>query len=402
MYKRQQFRTEALKNRGETFTSGIAPTLSRAPDKRREVSAGFVEVRAPLVGPDNARPGIQKLELSLAGRVEDYDDIGSTSNPKIGALWVPADGLKLRANWGTSFRAPALTELAERRYISATYVSDGAGGQLVALFEGGGNLDLRPETAETLTLGFDLNPPGRPFRMSASWYDIRFDDQIGRPALDNLTQVLLDPTLAPFVHLIDRTVAADRDLVDRLINSPDYLLAGALPADAYGVVVDARWVNTASVHLQGVDALVGYDLDLAGGSLSLEASGSYMFSYDRQVTPAASAVDVVDLYGYPVDFRGAATATWRRDAFDVRLAVNHVSGYRDGLGAAIDPWTTADLTVGWRPEVGWGRGLAITASVRNLTDETPPFYDAVTGIGFDAGQADPFGRMVSLQITKRW
>lgn len=396
-----QFRTESLKNRGEIFTSGVAPTVSRAPDKSREVAAAFIELRAPLVGPDNARPGIQKLELSLAGRVEEYDDIGSTSNPKIGALWVPVDGLKLRANWGTSFRAPALTELAERRYISATYVSDGSS-QLVALFEGGGNPDLRPETADTLTLGFDFAAPGRPFRFGANWFDIRFDDQIGRPALDNLTQVLLDPTLAPFVHRIDRSVAADRDLVDRLINSPDYLLAGALPADAYGVVVDARWVNTASVHLQGVDANIGYDLHLAGGKLSLEASGSYMLSYERQVTPAAPAVDVVDVYGYPVDFRGTATASWRRAEWDLRFAVNHVSAYGDILGAAIDAWTTADLTVGWRPETAWGRGVAFTAGIRNLTDETPPFYDAITGIGFDAGQADPFGRMVSLQITKRW
>ena len=97
-----------------------------------------------------------------------------------------------------------------------------------------------------------------------------------------------------------------------------------------------------------------------------------------------------------------ATATWRRAAWDVRFAVNHLSGYRDILGTGIDAWTTGDLTVAWRPETSWGQGLALTAGILNLTDETPPFYDAVIGIGFDAGQADAFGRRVSLQITKHW
>ncbi|SUW17014.1 TonB-dependent receptor [Brevundimonas diminuta] len=103
-----QFRTEALKNSGVTFTSGLTPLSTRSPDTDRKVTAAFIEVRAPLIGPDQAIPGVQKLELSLAGRVEDYDDIGSTANPKIGLMWTPADDLKIRANWGTSFRAPAV------------------------------------------------------------------------------------------------------------------------------------------------------------------------------------------------------------------------------------------------------------------------------------------------------
>lgn len=158
-----QFRTEGLKNSGVTFTSGLAPLFTRSPDKDRKATATFLEVRAPLIGPDQAIPGVQKLELSLAGRWEDYDDIGSTANPKIGLMWTPVEDLKIRANWGTSFRAPAMTELAQRRYISATFVADTVG-QQVALFEGGGNPDLKPETADTFTFGFDYRPKDRSWR----------------------------------------------------------------------------------------------------------------------------------------------------------------------------------------------------------------------------------------------
>ena len=396
-----QFRTESLRNRGVTFTSGLAPVSTRSPDKDREVAAAFVEVRAPLVGPDNAIPGVRRLELSLAGRVEDYDDIGSTANPKVGLIWGPIEALTVRANWGTSFRAPAMTELAERRYISATFVADTVG-QQVALFEGGGNPDLKPETADTFTFGFDYRPKDAPWRFGATWFDIEFSDQIGRPALDNLTQVLLDPNLAPFVRRIDQSSAADRAAVEALITSPDFLLPGVLPPNAFGVIVDARWLNTTSVAVRGFDGYAAYDLDLAGGELTLDASASYMLDYERRITTTAPTVNLVDTYGFPVDLRGTLAGRWVRDDISLRLAVNHVGGYRDLRNTRIGSWTTTDLQVGWTPSASWGQGINLTASVRNLFDADPPFYDAVTGIGFDAGQADPLGRTFALQLTKRW
>ncbi len=396
-----QFRTESMDQRSEVFTSGLSPTFTVTPTRERELVAGFLEMRVPIFGAENARPGLQRLELSLAGRIESYDDIGSTTNPKIGLLWVPVDDLKLRANWGTSFRAPAMSELAERYFIAATYASD-VSGRVAVVYQGGGNPDLKPETADTLTAGFDYAPSGRPWRFGASVFDVRFKDQIGRPAIDNILQVLLDPTLAPFVRRVRPGNAADLAEVEALINHPAYLLPGALPAAAFGAIADGRWVNTASVEVRGVDVNGFYDLTVGGGDLTLGIAGSYMADFKRQTTPAAPQVDLVGTYGSPVDFRGTASAAWRRDDFDVRFAVNQVSGYRDFSGNRISAWTTADVQMGWRPSASWGEGVAVIASIRNLFDRDPPFYDAITGIGFDAGQADPLGRQFSLQLTKRW
>ena len=214
--------------------------------------------------------------------------------------------------------------------------------------------------------------------------------------------MLLDPNLAPFVRRIDRTSAADRAAVDALITSPAFLLPGVLPADAFGVIVDARWLNTASVEVRGLDANAAYDLDLAGGALTIEATASYMTDFARRITTAAPSVDLVDTYGFPVDLRGTLSGRWVRDDLSVRVAVNHVGGYRDLRQIRIGSWTTTDLQLGWEPSAAWGDGLSLTSSVRNLFDADPPFYDAVTGIGFDAGQADPLGRTISLQVTKRW
>jgi iron complex outermembrane receptor protein len=400
-----QVRTEILSNRGETFLSTAAPSFSASPDKDRQVTAGFVEARIPLFGAANARPGLQRLEVSLAARVENYDDIGSTTNPKVGVVWAPLPDLKLRANWGTSFRAPALTEIFDRYFISAAYVSDGVT-RKVALIQGGGNPNLEPETAETFTAGFDYSPAHLSgLRVSGTWFDTTFDNQIGRPASENLSQALIDPSLAPFVTLVNpATSAADRATVVSLISSPAFLLPGILPAEAFGVIVDGRWVNTASVQVRGLDGAISYDFERGDRDrLRIEASGSYMTDYKRQITPTAPIVDRVGQFGYPVDFRGTLAATWTRDVWSVRVGLNHVSSYSTPAGPDIDAWNTADLQVRWAPTgPGWAEGLELTASVRNLFDEDPPFYDAASGLGFDAGQADPLGRVASLQLTKRW
>ena len=43
-------------------------------------------------------------------KIEGYERIGSTFNPKFGALWSPVAGLAVHASYGTSFRAPLLSE----------------------------------------------------------------------------------------------------------------------------------------------------------------------------------------------------------------------------------------------------------------------------------------------------
>ena len=58
----------------------------------------------------------------------------------------------------------------------------------------------------------------------------------------------------------------------------------------------------------------------------------------------------------------------------------------------------------WTNMVAAYENLAPTtqAAIQNLFDADPPFYDASTGLGFDPGQASPLGRIVSLQLTRRW
>ena len=64
----------------------------------REVASAFAEVRIPLFSAAYRRAGFERLELSIAGRFENYSDAGQTTSPKVGVLWQPYSELVLRAN----------------------------------------------------------------------------------------------------------------------------------------------------------------------------------------------------------------------------------------------------------------------------------------------------------------
>ncbi|WP_312595167.1 TonB-dependent receptor [Brevundimonas sp.] len=108
------------------------------------------------------------------------------------------------------------------------------------------------------------------------------------------------------------------------------------------------------------------------------------------------------MIGFPVKFRSRLGATWTDGAFAASLHWNHVDAYEDRAGVRIDAWDTADVQASWNPETGALAGLRISLTVQNLLDEDPPFYDAASGFGFDPGQGSLLGRVVALQLVKRW
>lgn len=399
-----QLRRETFGQHGVSFTSTPTPRPFAEPTYERNVWAVFAEARLPLVGEANARTGIRSLELSLAGRLETYDDVGRSTDPKLGIVWVPMEGLRLRGTIGTSFRAPALTEVYERGQIGPATLRRG-GSDVVSVVLYGGNPDLKPETATTRTVGADWTPAVAPrLRLTATWFDIDFEGRIATPALENIDAALNDPNLASFVTFVDPAVPADLARVEALINDPTFFAPGLFPANAYGAIVDARYVNTGRVRVRGLDLGAQYRLSVGADTVDLAASATYLADYQRAVTPSAPLVELVDHAEQPVDWRARFAATWTHGAHQTTLAVNYVDDFTAEGGRTVDSWTTLDLQ--WRWDIGqrfdWGRGLQATVSAQNLFNTDPPFYDNYRGIGYDAANADPYGRVLSLQLSRRW
>jgi len=396
-----QVRKETFSQNSTSLTSGTSPQDSRRPVRERTISAIFAEARIPLFGPNNARPGLQKLELSLAGRFEDYDDVGSTTNPKLGLIWSPIETLKLRASYGTSFRAPSLPQIFDAAASGPSLVPLPGGGHLLAVLLYGGNPDLDPETAETYTVGFDLQRPGG-LQLSLSLFDTRFSNRIAQPIIENIAHVLTDPALAPFAHFVEPSNPADLALVESIINAQSFVQPGLFPASDYRVILDGRWVNTSTVQVRGLDLSVGYPLETRFGHFDLNASGSYLFHYLNQTTPTAAIENLVGIVGYPVDLRARVGVDWWQGPWNASLYLNHVGGYEDRVGRDIEAWNTADFQLRWEPLTSGLQGLSLSLNVQNVFASDPPFYDSPLGFGFDPGQANILGRVVSFQLIKRW
>ena len=78
-----------------------------------------------------------QLDLTLGLRYDDYSDFGSTTNPRLSLAWT-ADRWKLRAGYGTAFRAPSLIQMYSS-FTRRTSVING-------------NPALQPEDASTYEL----------------------------------------------------------------------------------------------------------------------------------------------------------------------------------------------------------------------------------------------------------
>ncbi len=399
-----QAREERFKPSTTSLVAGSTPARAGGVTFTRTVEAAFLELRVPLVDAGMGLPFVHSLEASLAGRVERYGDFGRTQNPKLGLLWAPAEALKLRASYGASFRAPNMPELYQLQGASPVLIGTGAN-QTLALLHTGGNTDLAPERATSWSLGFDYGSRALPgLSVSATWFDVRFKDQIGQPVLSDPTNALSNPAFAPFVTRISPGDTAQLARVKAIMAISTNANIGLFPAEAYRAIIDARFVNTGEVQVRGFDLQAAYDWTWGQDRLAVSASLSYLADYQRKFTPTAPSVQLVDTANQPVDLRARLTGSWTRGAFGLAATLNYVDDYRAETGRRIEAWTPIDLQVRWTPKEDNGplAGLSLMLNLQNALDEAPPFYDAPIGVGYDPANADPLGRVVSLQLAKRW
>ena len=399
-----QLRQEDFLVRNAYLTSGPVVSNTDGTLFDRSVRSAFAELRVPLVGPHQGVAGVRRLELSLAGRIERYSDFGVTRNPKVGLLWEPVEGVKLRTSYGTSFRAPTLADIHEPYLIGAAFVPDTTGNTL-SLIQTGGNLDLQPETAKSLTMGVDFTPASRPgAKLGITYFDTRFSNQVGHPVYEDILNALKNPIYADFVRRLSASNPQDVTAAQALIDASTSSDPKLFPASAYGTIIDARNLNAGQLDVRGLDVTAAWPLVLGAQTVTLSTNLSYLFEYSRRISPSAPSNDFVDTAGFPVDLRAVVEASWSRGPFTTNLALRYVDGSHTASGTTIGSWTTADMLLRWTAPAREGllENLSATLSVKNLLGTKPPFYDSPDGVGYDPANADVLGRVLAIQLSKRW
>ncbi len=404
---------------------------------KRNINAAYAELFVPIVGDDFSLPFMKRLMLDAAIRTEEYSDAGSTTNPKIGVTWDVVDGLSLRGAWGTSFRAPNLIENNPAFFsrVGISTISNLSGDAAIGLTNTatsqtnvvsvtGSNADLVPETATNYSFGVDLKPaliPG--LRASATYYNIKYRNQIiGLQGFQSsfLASASNRALYAPYIVVANQPTTCVNGV--RSSYNPAYLAALSRPTVAAvdesnfcsaRAITYVQNTNASSVNQDGLDFQASYQFALGRNNFNVGGTFTKILGNDTQIVAGGPVLDGRDIVNYPVSSRGRGSVTWNNGPVTVSPAFNYVGGYTNNLpiavGGVIQPvagvpsWTTFDLTVAFNFDTldgRWTKGLNLALNIRNITDKDPPIVLSANGNAFDTQNANPFGTIATLQITK--
>ncbi len=378
---------------------------SRPLNAEQDIYALFGELSLPFT---------ENFNASLAARYEDYGgDIGSTFDPKLSARWQIAEPLAVRGSISTTFRGPALTQVATGSVTSLQNV----GGTFRAV-DIAGNPSLTPESALTYNLGV-IYQPGN-FNISVDYWNFDFEDSVITEPVANIISAVFPNGNALPNNCTNPAFAA---LVAR------FTFTGAC-AIANVSRLNTEYANGPDIKTSGIDVLADYTFeDVAGRGVDLElgASGSYVLEYDVgeiavegvTVGQPFSAVGFLNFQTVATplpELKFEAYANASTENVNARLTARYTGEYEDqrtGLftapnpnlttpgiilpqGQTIKSFVSYDGTV----VVNLPAETTVSFSIENILDEQPPF--ARLELNYDPFTGDAVGRTFKVGFTKRF
>ena len=349
--------------------------------------SAFVEFDIPLA---------ESLDLQLAGRYDDYNDFGDTTNPKVALRWAPIDQFALRASWGEGFRAPSLAQIGlgpsqESEFFTDTYgCADNpaycANTDFLIIFSG--NPDLKPETSETFTVGAVWQPT-EALKFSLDYWDITQDHKI-----DEVPRI--------FIYTAECNNQASTICVR----------GAPLPGDTLGALSFLRsgFVNISSQKSDGLDLAAYWNLALGSGDLTLGLDYTHLLNFDKKVLDASGlAFETQKLageYEYPED-RASLTGDYQIGEWGFHTRINYISSFND-FRLLSPPVGTPGHKVGSSMTTNVQftytgiKNTKVALSIDNVFDEFPPFAigDGDNDLyGYVRDTHSPRGRFWSLKTT---
>jgi len=429
----------AYRNAGTTTRLDNTYVATYTGDKTRDVQSLFGELFVPVVSPDMNIPFVQRLDLSLAARYENYSDFGETTNPKVGITWEPTSDLLVRGTWGKSFRAPSLQENNEDvvTMFGLSAISNGSGDPRIPITNvatgtsnvisrsQGGNNNLEPERATTFSIGADYSPAWFDgFRASVTYYNIEYTgkivtigDQAGTFLATAANRAAFDAYIIPAAQpstCVEGDPSTYNPVYRDLVNLGYPIPFSATPYCSLVAYLNGQAQNLGRVEQDGLDIDLRYERDTDWGQFSTGVAWTEILNLKQTLSPSSGLLDVLDTLNNPVSRRVRGNIGLRRGPFNANLFVNYTGAYMNTAPitvagvrqpvAEVDSWTTLDANLSYLvPDdaAPWARGIRASLSVQNLTDEDPNVV--LTGaVAFDNQQANPYGRIWSLELSKRF
>jgi len=337
----------------------------------RDITSFFFESLVPVM--DN-------LELSFAGRYDDYNDYGSDFSPKVSVRFEPADGYVLRASYGEGFRAPALNLLSAKDSFSADSVNDPQScvnqGQdpdcsLQINAWRIANPELGSETSEQYSVGFAFQPTGW-FDGSLDYYSIEITDRIA---------------FFSSQALINRELAGDP--------TPPGLGVTRTPNGSISRI-DTGYGNEGTVENSGLDLNLRARWDFAGGEFAHQLNASTLLEYKID-----GGRDLVDDPGVPAT-RATLVNQYAWGDFSFAYNINYIADQCDDIidgqcEGHVPSWITHDVQANYFTP--WNGKISVGA--RNVGNKMPPLNVGNVGSrDYDFNLYDGYGRTTYVRYTQ--
>lgn len=423
------FRKDSQQLRGDLLAQTGGTTGNAIPNFGGSISAweGYGEVSVPLL---KDAPGAYVLSVDASARAAHYsiDNVGTVLSYRAGIQYAPIPDIRFRAQFARAQRAPDIAELyspPRGNFESADDECDGVtpttAGRLAAncrldpgiqaLFArqaadgvdqeyqqagnniyspNGGSLDLKEETADTLTFGTVIAPRFLPgLTLAVDYYDIRIKDAIDAYSNRDIQLQCYDTDVPqaenPFCADITRN-----------------------PINGQIVSLVQRQANLASFDTTGIDVAFNYRFrldDLVGipGRFDLRYDGTHVLKQKVSFEGVDGTV-TNDLAGSLADgsfkYRARGSLSWKLDNFRIRWTttyygkINDSNQLRDDYRALLannpdaevpiflnigDVWEH-DLFLSFDVDSG-GKEFRLYGGVNNLFNSISPFLPTGTEAG---------------------
>lgn len=458
-----EFYTSTLKqdllspdNTGPTTTG----TTHRIYNFSRDVESAYGEIIVPVISPAMHVPLVRKLDVDISGRFDNFSDVGSTENPKFAVNWEIFDGLKLRANYSTSFVAPPMAAVGDpsQGYLYAsgsvgvaqsvyvplsTYpnVKQVPGCQnatttcLIGLSTnqglrrqlGGGFDNIKPETGSAWSIGADFTPHWLPgFVADVTLWNNKFEGGVTSPNPNSIVN-----SAGLHDHLTICPTGCSQAQINAFTNVGNGVtISGAVPSTVY-YLLDQNEGNVLDLNVQGIDASVSYRYHTEKlGTFRIGDALTYFTRFDQDFGGGPS-FSILNTSGYnttfpSIQFHSRADLGWDVGPIVADMFINYTGGYRNWSNFTVAPihlnsegnpvsggdWvsstTTVDLHIAYNFTSGWFAGDQLYVDGNNILDAKPSFYNGNTngilssGYGFNGFVSNPLGRVISLGFRAKF
>ncbi|MDR2213634.1 MAG: TonB-dependent receptor [Pseudomonadales bacterium] len=337
----------------------------------------------------------QRLELNIAARSSDYSRSGEIASWKSGLSLQVMQGLRLRGTVSRDVREPSFSELFDQQGTAGQVndpVLNGTTYQITMV--NGGNPNLAPEEADTMTAGVVIQPAFGNWldsvQLSLDWYSIRVAGLVGQ----------LGPQ-----RIVDECFAGATEQCQYVLREANT-----------GMVNTVRNVfqNINAAKISGVDVELLYNMEpdfFAGADerFNLRALAGYLRE-NSQTNLGGSKLNQAGSGGRPT-WTTTISGTYGLGDWDVILRANYFdsvllnSSWVEGVD--VDDNTTAsntvwNLGVGYNGETASGIGWRASFNVTNLFDREPPIipsFNSRFGTQTVSSSYDIFGRRYQVSLN---